>query len=93
MSISMLLLALAGPQAIAGDVEPAKHGVALPTPQPTALLQVWATAFDMDEDPQADPAGYGDPEDDIGFKVQRARLGFEGENDRLRYGVVVGTAW
>jgi len=46
---------------------------------PTALLQVWAVAWDQDQDPQADPAGYGDPEDDPGFKIRRARIGAEGE--------------
>lgn len=83
MSISLLMLAA---PAFAGD------NMKLPDPEPYALLQVWGTAFDMDEDPQADPASYGDPEDDIGFKVRRARVGFEGENDRLRYGLVVGTS-
>lgn len=43
--------------------------------QPTALLQLWGTAYDMDVDPQADATGYGDPEDDMGFKVKRLRLG------------------
>lgn len=66
--------------------------VHVPAPEPYALLQVWITAYDMDEAPQADPAGYGDPEDDPGIKLRRARLGFEGTNSRLRYGLVVGTA-
>lgn len=42
---------------------------------PVALLQLWGTAYDMDRDPQADATGYGDPEDDPGLKVKRARLG------------------
>ncbi len=32
----------------------------------------------MDQDPQADGSGYGDPEDDVGFKVRRARIGIAG---------------
>lgn len=70
----------------------AAEPVAVPTPEPTVLLQTWITAFDMDENPQADPASYGDPEDDPGFKIRRARAGFEGANDRLRYGVVFGVS-
>ncbi len=54
-----------------------------PTFEPVALVQIWATAWDQDLDPQADPAGYGDPEDDPGFKIRRARLGGKG---RLGYG-------
>ena len=62
----------------------------LPTPHPTALIQGWITAYDMDEDPQADPASYGDPEDDPGIKARRVRLGAEGASDVLRYAVTVG---
>lgn len=82
--MSPLLLALA----------PLAHAdpISLPKPEPYGLLQVWITAYDMDQDPQADPAGYGDPEDDPGFKIRRARLGFEGSNDQLRYGLIVGTS-
>lgn len=81
----MPLLALLVPLAAS-----AGEAVTVPSPEPYVLLQAWLTAYDMDEDPQADPAGYGDPEDDIGVKIRRARLGFEGENARLAYGVVVG---
>ena len=60
---------------------------------PKALFQVWATAYDQDLDPQADPAGYGDPEDDPGFKIRRARIGVEGESDSgLFYEVVFGAS-
>ncbi len=45
---------------------------------PYVQLQTWFTAFDMDEDPQADPGGYGDPEHDLGFTVPRARIGARG---------------
>jgi len=62
----------------------------LPEPKPVALLQVWGTAFDQDMDPTADPISYGDPEDDPGFKIRRARLGFEGDGEAIRYAMVVG---
>jgi hypothetical protein len=64
----------------------------IPPPQPSGLLQVWATAWDQDEDPSTDPAGYGDPEDDLGFKIRRARVGLEGEADQFRYSLLVGVA-
>ena len=58
---------------------------AIPAPEPTVLLQTFATLFDQDEQRQADPAGYGDPEADIGFSVQRARVGLVGENEHFAY--------
>jgi len=62
-------------------------------PQPYALAQVWTTLYDQDAHPTADAAGYGDPEDDVGFKIRRARLGFEDESGEvLTYGVVVGVS-
>ncbi|MCB9758830.1 MAG: hypothetical protein H6739_03240 [Alphaproteobacteria bacterium] len=63
-----------------------------PSFDPYLLAQVWATVYDMDVAAQADPAGYGDPEDDPGFKLRRARVGFTGEWERLDYGVVVGVS-
>ena len=57
---------------------------------PHILTQVWATAYDQDENKQADPAGYGDPEDDRGFKLRRARAGFSGADEAFFYGVVFG---
>jgi len=65
-------------------------GELIPKPHPTALIQSWITVYDMDQDRQADPAGYGDPEDDPGMKLRRARLGVEGESDVLKYAVSVG---
>jgi hypothetical protein len=59
-------------------------------PQPTLLVQTWATAWDQDQRGQSDPSGYGDPEDDPGFKLRRARMGFEGAEGPLHYGIVVG---
>ncbi len=58
--------------------------------RPVGLLQVWGTAYDMDQDPVADATGYGDPEDDTGFKLKRARLGLEGEADGLDWALVFG---
>ena len=58
--------------------------------EPSLLTQVWVTAYDQDVSEQADPAGYGDPEDDQGFKLRRARAGFRGEDGAFRYAVVVG---
>lgn len=43
-----------------------------------AQVQVWATIWDQDVDPQADPATYGDPEADPGFSLNRARFGMDG---------------
>ncbi len=58
--------------------------------EPSLLTQVWVTAYDQDVSEQADPAGYGDPEDDQGFKLRRARAGFQGEDGAFRYAVVLG---
>ncbi len=63
-----------------------------PTITPHLLVQTWATLYDMDTADQADPAGYGDPEDDIGFKVRRARLGFTGAWGRYDYAMVFGVS-
>jgi len=57
---------------------------------PSLLIQSWFTAWDQDQKGQTDPSGYGDPEDDAGFKVRRARAGFEGTDGELYYGVVFG---
>jgi len=59
---------------------------------PVALLQVWGTAYDMDVDPQADATGYGDPEDDIGFKVKRARLGLRARSGDFTGRIMGGAA-
>ena len=37
------------------------------TLRPWVQVQTWATLMDQDRDLQADPASYGDPEDDVGF--------------------------
>jgi hypothetical protein len=59
--------------------------------QPYVLGQVWGTVYDQDVGDRADPAGYGDPEDDMGFKVRRARIGVNGSyGDQLTYGIDVG---
>ena len=59
--------------------------------RPVGLVQVWGTAWDMDEDPVADSTGYGDPEDDVGFKIKRLRLGLKGREEGLDWAVVLGT--
>ena len=58
--------------------------------KPLLLVQTTAVLMDQDQSQVADPGGYGDPEDDMGFKLQTARLGFEGENKTVKYGVTVG---
>jgi len=62
----------------------------LPEVKPLLLVQTTAVLMDQDRKEMADPGGYGDPEDDMGFKLQTARLGFEGHNDSVKYGVTVG---
>jgi hypothetical protein len=63
---------------------------ALPAAQATALVQSWVTVYDQDSRAVADPSGYGDPEDDAGFKMRRVRMGLEGADSTLRYGVTMG---
>jgi hypothetical protein len=60
-------------------------------PHLTGYLQAWGTVWDMDEDPQADPAVYGDPEDDVGFKLRRVRIGVDGTQNGIDYVVTIGT--
>lgn len=62
------------------------------TPQPTAQIQLWTTAYDMDVDPQADPGGYGDPEADIGLSIARTRFGMRGEERRMYWRLTVGNS-
>lgn len=61
-----------------------------PEPTPYLLVQSYVTLYDQDEDSLADPAGYGDPEDDVGFKIRRARAGFTGQSDVLKYSIILG---
>jgi len=81
-----LLLSALTTSAVAAD-EPV-----LPAPKPYGLVQAWLTVYDQDESDSADPAGYGDPEDDPGLKLRRARVGLRGKDDRWAYGLVVGTS-
>lgn len=60
--------------------------------RPVALVQLWGTLYDMDEDAQGDATGYGDPEDDIGFKVKRARLGLVFEDNGVEAALIAGVA-
>jgi hypothetical protein len=83
MSLSLLSLLFVSAPAHAGDE-------VLPAPKPMLLVQTWATLMDQDQGVVADPGGYGDPEDDPGFKMRRVRMGFEGKNDQVKYGVTAG---
>lgn len=83
MSLTMLGMLLASPVALADDGP-------LPAIEPTLLVQTTATLMDQDNKGIADPGGYGDPEDDLGFKLSRVRVGFEGKNKQVKYGVTVG---
>jgi hypothetical protein len=74
-------LALAGAD---GDVE-SDEGVRV-----SAHILGWATLYDMDRDPQADPATYGDPEADPGVSLRRATLGFEGRRGRIEWDLELG---
>lgn len=58
---------------------------------PVAMVQLWGTVWDQDVSEQADASGYGDPEDDPGFKLKRLELGFEGMGKNVDYEVVLGT--
>lgn len=57
---------------------------------PIVQLQLWGTALDQDESVQADPAGYGDPENERGFSFRRARVGLEGHRGALDFQVDLG---
>ena len=83
MSLSLFSLLLASAPAHAGED-------VLPAPNPMLLVQTWATLIDQDQTVIADPGGYGDPEDDPGFKLRRVRMGFEGKSDHIKYGVTAG---
>jgi hypothetical protein len=72
-TVALAATALALPPAASADEAQG------PSVQPVALVQLWATAWDQDQDAQADPAAYGDPEDDPGFKIRRARIGAQGD--------------
>lgn len=58
---------------------------------PNAQIQTWFTAFDQDEDAQADPGGYGDPEHDVGFNIPRVRFGVAGGWKLVDFAVRFGT--
>ncbi len=81
------LFTLLGTAALAQETPTAQE----PTPpQPSLLIQSWVTAWDQDQRKQSDPSGYGDPEDDPGFKLRRVRAGFMGEDGALHYGILFG---
>jgi hypothetical protein len=85
--VRLLYLALFGfALSVPAHAQEATDGV-----RPTALLQVWGTVWDQDEDPQADPAGYGDPEADPGVSIRRARIGLEGRQGIVDFTISLGT--
>ena len=83
-----------GSRQVAGPAweEPQTQARPVPWLMPNAQLQMWFTAFDQDENPQADPGGYGDPEADVGFSIPRARLGFTGGFKWVDFGLRFGTS-
>ncbi len=95
LAFAFVALAMTGGEADArGKKDPTaprqSDGTAIPAPTPTGLIQTWFTLWDQDEDPITDPAGYGDPEDDFGFKIRRARVGLVAKEDKVRYDVTFG---
>lgn len=94
----MILLAAVSLATVAHAEDPAvgpSIDTVVGTLTPELLVQVWGTAWDQDLNELADPASYGDPEDDPGFKLRRARAGFEGASalpswGTVTYGVVFG---
>jgi len=89
-ALSIALLAPRPGLAADEDAQKGDERVSLPAPTVTGLLQVWATVYDQDENPLTDPASYGDPEDDPGFKIRRARMGLAGQEGGARYDVTFG---
>jgi hypothetical protein len=85
-------LAIATLPTAASAQEPRTKATNVPWASPNLQLQTWATVWDQDEDPQADPGGYGDPEHDPGFSIPRARLGFTAGYRWVDMGVRVGTS-
>ncbi|MGC6492386.1 MAG: porin [Myxococcota bacterium] len=63
-----------------------------PWVSPTLQLQSWFTAWDQDENPQADAGGYGDPEHDTGFTIPRARIGLGGAYKMVSFRLLAGTS-
>lgn len=63
-----------------------------PWATPTAQIQTWFTAWDQDQDPKADSGGYGDPELDTGFNIERARLGLKGGYKVVDFAIRFGAA-
>lgn len=59
---------------------------------PVAMVQLWGTVWDQDQNEQADATGWGDPEDDPGVKLKRLELGFEGGGleGKIDYEIVFG---
>ncbi len=94
LPVALLALAPGAAAAAEGKQKKAKNkedkASLVPAPTPSGLIQVFGTLYDQDMDPVADPASYGDPEDDPGFKIRRARIGLAGDDNGVRYDVTVG---
>lgn len=88
VSLSVLGAGLLTARPAVAEEKPGSAG--LPVPTVTGLLQVWGTLYDQDENPLTDPASYGDPEDDPGFKIRRARIGLAGREGGARYDLTFG---
>jgi hypothetical protein len=58
----------------------------------SALIQTWGTLYDADSDAQADPAGYGDAEADVGVSIRRARFGIHDVTGPIQFSLEVGMA-
>jgi len=80
MRAALLLLAALPVAAHAGDDDASKAEIT-----PLVQLQMWGTGYDQDQADQADGAGYGDPEHDVGFNLRRARVGLEGHKGALDF--------
>jgi hypothetical protein len=59
---------------------------------PHAHIQLWATAFDMDDPEANDPIVIGDPDHREGFTIRRARVGIGGNWNNL-LGMSVMGGW
>ena len=87
MTFGLISLFMFGRPALAEN-----ENEAFPEPEATALVQIWGTAWDQDRDVASDPGSYGDPEDDLGFKIRRARYGLAGLSDNYAYQLSIGFA-
>lgn len=88
MPMPIFALLLLPSSALAADPQGPPGGALTPI----GLLQLWGTAYDMDESAQNDATSYGDPEDDAGLKVKRAYLGLGYRAGGLDAEIVAGVS-